>query len=215
MKNFIYCVGILIFSLSCQETTKKKLTPTTLTVAEKIAKAHGYDHWKHVIEVNFTFAGKRQWQWQPKTNNVTLITEQDTISYNRNTLDSTVIKFDRAFINDKFWLFIPFQLVWDKGTSISDPEKVKSPIKGIDSHKITLTYGSQGGYTPGDAYDIYYDENFIITEWAFRKGNKPTAGLINTFENYHDYNGLKLASSHKKSSGDWDLQLTNISIKFQ
>jgi hypothetical protein len=52
----------------------------------------------------------------------------------------------------------------------------------------------------------------MIREWAFRKGNKPKAGLVNTFENYQDYNGIKLASDHKKAEGDWNLTLTDIEV---
>ena len=32
-------------------------------------------------------------------------------------------------------------------------------------------YLSEGGYTPGDAYDIYFNEDYMIKEWTFRKGN--------------------------------------------
>jgi len=217
MQKLIYICFIALFSMACKQNAETKtIEPETVepevSVAEKIANAHGFENWKNVSEISFTFFGKRHWTWQPKSNDVKLINETDTISYNRKNMDSTVIKYDRAFVNDKFWLLIPFQLVWDDGATISEPIKTEAPISKTEMNKITLLYTSDGGYTPGDAYDIYFEDDYIIKEWAFRKGNKPEAGLINTFENYQDFSGLKLALDHKKSEGDWNLKLSNIEV---
>ena len=138
--------------------------------------------------------------------------EGDTIRYNTGNIDATLTKIDRGFINDKFWLLIPFQLVWDQGTTVSEPIKTEAPISKNKMNKITLTYPNEGGYTPGDAYDIYYGDDYLIKEWAYRKGNKPEASLINTFENYQDFNGIKIALEHKKAKGDWNLNFTNVKV---
>lgn len=212
MKKLIYFTFIMCVFVGCKQKTEEKTLEPELSTAEKIANAHGFENWKNVSEISFTFFGKRSWTWQPKTNDIKLITETDTIIYNRKNMDSTALKYDRGFINDKFWLLIPFQLVWDKGTTISESIEAEAPISKNVMNKITLTYSSEGGYTPGDAYDIFFNNNYIIREWAFRKGNKPEAGLINTFENYQDYNGIKMASDHKKGEGNWNLTLTNIDI---
>ncbi|KJD33528.1 hypothetical protein PK35_06695 [Tamlana nanhaiensis] len=216
-KPFIL-LTLVIALISCkQQTTKKEAqkleAPTKTTIAEKIAEAHGFNNWKNVNEISFTFAEKRHWLWNTKTNEVTLFTEKDTISYNRKQVDSLSAKTDAAFVNDKFWLLIPFQLVWDKSASISEVSKEASPINKTLLQKISITYASQGGYTPGDAYDIYFDSNYIIREWVFRRGNQKEASLANTFEDYNDYNGIKIALSHKKESGDWNLKFTNVSVK--
>ncbi|MEP3839015.1 MAG: hypothetical protein ABJM36_15325 [Algibacter sp.] len=211
MKKLLVAICLISLYFSCKQKNEKALRD--ISIAEKIANAHGIENWNAITQIQFTFFNKRSWNWKPKTNDVTLITEKDTIHYNRNTLDSLSLKADRAFINDKFWLLIPFQLVWDQGTTISEPTKEQSPVHKTPLNKITLTYPDIGGYTPGDAYDIYYSDDFIIKEWAFKKGNAATAGLINTFENYQDFNGIKIALDHKKPEGKWNLTLTNIKIK--
>ncbi|KAA5824142.1 hypothetical protein FPF71_11040 [Algibacter amylolyticus] len=211
MKKILVAVCLIAFSLSCKQKEEKAIKE--ISIAQKIANAHGFENWNTVSEIQFTFFNKRSWVWKPKTNAVTLITEKDTINYNRKALDSLSVKADRAFINDKFWLLIPFQLVWDQGTTISKQTTAQSPIHKIQLNKITLTYPDTGGYTPGDAYDIYYDNDFIIKEWAFRKGNANTTGLINTFENHQDFYGIKIALDHKKAEGNWNLTLTGIKIK--
>jgi hypothetical protein len=125
------------------------------------------------------------------------------------------LKADRGFINDKFWALIPFQLVWDEGTTISEPEKATSPVRQQDMNKISITYSNEGGYTPGDAYDIFYDDNFIIREWNFRRGNAEEPSLSNTFENYGNYNGIKVAQDHKFAEGDRNLLVRNVKVNFE
>jgi hypothetical protein len=104
-------------------------------------------------------------------------------------------------------------LVWDKSTTISDPIKVTAPISKDSINQITVTYPSEGGYTPGDAYDIFYNDDFLIREWAYRRGNSAEPSLVNTFENYITVNGIKFAQDHKQAEIDWNLNFTNIKIE--
>lgn len=212
MKKLIVILSMISLSVSCKQKAETKITEPELSVAQKIANAHGFENWEKVSEIQFKFGQNRNWVWNPKSDDITLTTDKDTISYNRKSLDSISTRADRAFINDKFWLLIPFQLVWDEGVTISKPVKAQAPVSKSEMNKIILTYSNEGGYTPGDAYDIFYTDDYIIKEWAFRRGNKAEAGLINTFENYQDFNGLKLALDHKKAEGDWNLKLSNVKV---
>jgi hypothetical protein len=221
MKKIFFLSLLMIFT-SCKQNEEKKEPVKELTIAEKIANAHGYEKWNQVKTFEFTFGGKiedsssgRSWVWNPKTNDIALTTNGVTTEYNRNNMDSIILKADRGFINDKFWALIPFQLIWDEGTTISEPEKATSPINQKDLNKIIITYSNEGGYTPGDAYDIYFDDDYIIREWSYRKGNTTEPSLSNTFENYSDYNGIKVAQDHKKAEGDWNLLVRNIKVELE
>lgn len=203
-----------------QKTSEIETKP--LTIAKKIANAHGYSNWQKVSKIDFTFNVdrdsshfQRSWQWEPKTNNVVMISKGDTLSYNRAQIDSTNLNADKAFINDKYWLLAPFNLVWDEGTTISEPVKEEAPISKNELNKITLTYTNDGGYTPGDAYDFYYGNDFIIKEWVYRKDNAQEPSLITTWENYQDFNGLKIAKEHKKQEGNWNLNFTNVKVTLE
>lgn len=207
-----FCVFFTLLA-GCKQTQNiEKQTVKSLTPAEQIAKTHGFDVWKDVKQVSFTFNGKRHWVWKPQTNDITYSEDSTTVSYNRNNMDSTLMKIDRGFINDKFWLLIPFQMVWDEGLSISEPTRETAPISEEQMNKITLTYSNEGGYTPGDAYDIFYDENFIIREWIFRKGNQTEPSLTTTFEKYEDFHGIKIALEHKNKKGSWNLTFSDVAI---
>ncbi len=216
MKNLLYISCTLLFFIACKkQKNMEQPISVDLPIANKIANAHGFETWKNVSEVAFTFAKKRQWIWKPKTHDITLITRTDTISYNKKTVDSLPLGTDKAFINDKFWLLIPFQLLWDKGTTISEPIKAKAPVSKKNMNKITVSYADNVGYTPGDAYDIFFENDYIIKEWIFRRGNGTAPSLINTFENYQDFNGIKIAQDHKKGEGDWNLTLTEVKITLE
>ena len=103
-------------------------------------------------------------------------------------------------------------MVWDSTATISEPKKAESPIGKEPLDMITITYPSEGGYTPGDAYDIFYDEKYVIKEWVFRRGNSEKPSLATTFENYKDFNGIKVAIDHKREGGNWNLNFADVSI---
>ncbi len=226
MKSLYLSLICLLLVSACK--SDKSETPVIeetreLTIAEKIANAHGFEKWNDVSKVEFTFKvdrdtikGKgRSWIWKPKEDSVTMMTDETTVSYLRSKMDSTHIVVDRGFINDKFWLLVPFQLVWDSNASISETKKAEGPISKGELNMITMTYSDEGGYTPGDAYDIFYDDDYLIKEWVYRRGNSNQPSLSTTFENYKDYNGIKIATDHKMADGNWNLNFSDVNITME
>ena len=216
----LICLTLIFSCKSDNNETKLSEEEKELSVAEKIATAHGFENWDRVSEVQFTFkvdrdtvkGNGRSWIWKPKKNEITMSVGNAKVNYKRHEMDSSHIGADRAFINDKYWFLVPFQLVWDASATLSEPVKKESPLGKETLDMITITYPSEGGYTPGDAYDIFYDENYLIKEWVFRQGNSETPSLATTFENYQDFNGIKVAIDHKKDEGKWNLNFADVSI---
>ena len=148
MKNLYYLLSLFLI-FGCNRAAKQIPVPVEQpkSTAEEIAHAHGYENWSKVKQFEFTFGGKvedpnsgRSWKWNPKTDDVTLIRESDTISYNRSNMDSIAIRSDRAFINDKYWALIPFQLVWD---DVTFEEHGKSIAPVSQSEMFQSVSGSQ------------------------------------------------------------------------
>ncbi|WP_298548128.1 hypothetical protein [uncultured Aquimarina sp.] len=234
MKNIILLSIFSLFMIACKQEAKKeykyeddteiRATETTknkiLTTAESIANANGFEHWKKVKEIKFTFNVdkdsshyERSWSWKPQKNEITLTTTEDTISYNRTQIDSTSLKADQGFINDKYWLLAPFNLVWDQDSFTSEHQvKAVAPISNKEMQKFTIVYKNEGGYTPGDAYDFYFEGDFKIKEWVFREKNKEEASLITSWEDYETFNGIKIAKTHNRNEGNWKLHFTNIEV---
>ncbi len=223
MIRLLTCFSLLMTLLSCKSDVKVADTTMTedkpLSTAENIAFANGFEHWKTVSQLEFTFNVdsdsthfERSWIWNPRTQDVTMIIAKDTLTYNRKSVDSMSMNADKSFINDKYWLLAPFQLIWDASAKISEPKDEQAPISKKTMKKITLTYTDEGGYTPGDAYDFYYGDDYVIKEWVFRQKNSQEPSIITTWEDYEEYNGLKLAKSHKKAEGNWNLHFTSIKV---
>ena len=222
MKNILALIvcGLLLSTCKSDKTETQPEEIIELSVAEKIANRYGIEKWDTIETVKFTFNVdrdsshfERSWEWYPKTNEVVLKSERDTLQYNRSKIDSTFINADKAFINDKYWLLTPFNLVWDSGTTISESVKETAPLSKKSLNKITLTYSNEGGYTPGDAYDFYYNDDFIIEEWIFRKENAVEPSMITTWENNQEINSILIPMSYKKTSENWELYLTDVEIK--
>ncbi|MBE15487.1 MAG: hypothetical protein ABNH00_09810 [Dokdonia sp.] len=231
MKFLLRLLPIILLCFSCEQqpkTSSETSEPTPeiatsskdreLTIAETIAYKHGLENWKDITQLDFTFnvdragrtVAKRSWSWKPKLDQVTLHKPNDTITYNRKQLDSTVVQADQAFINDKFWLLAPYQLVWDEGTTITTQDTATAPISKQKTKMLTIVYGDQGGYTPGDAYDFYYDDDFMIKEWVYRKGNQEEPSMMTTFEAYTETQGLKIPLVHYGPDNDLKLYFTDV-----
>ena len=216
---FLALISFMLISACKNEPKANPVTEKELSIPEKIAQAHGYDAWKSVKEITFTFNVdrdtthfERTWVWEPKTNKVTSISS-DTLVYNRKSMDSVALERNSGFINDRFWILAPFNLIWDANNYTSEhKEGQKAPISGASMQKLTIVYGNEGGYTPGDAYDFYFKDDFVLREWVFRKANQKEPSMTTTWEDYVTLEGLKLAKDHRKSDEGFSLNFTNLSV---
>ncbi len=213
MKNYLLLLAGLALASACQQ---KPELPDTLPF--KVAKAYGIENFDQVNSIAYTWNVQRDsvnvisrdWKWNIKDSTVYYSGPDTTFTYSL-TADS-LPKQDGAFINDKYWAMMPFQLAWDSGYATEITENVPSPIKGANSTKLTVIYSADGGYTPGDAYDLYIDENNMISEWTFRRGNG-TEGRTWTWENVGEFGPLKLAQDHMGEDGKRFIWLTNVKVE--
>jgi len=225
MRRIVLVFVLTAFAIGCKQE-KKEATPSTTsqnTILENIAFAHGFQNWRNVEEIAFTFNVdrdsthfERSWVWNPKTNDVMRISSTDTLRYNRKSMDSIAYKTNGGFINDRYWLLAPFNLLWDKENFTYEYfEAEQAPISNTPMQKLTIVYGSEGGYTPGDAYDFYFEDDYLIKEWVFRKGNQEEPSMATTWENYSTIEGFTLVKDHKRAEGNFNLFIDGISIKLK
>ncbi|MEP3208526.1 MAG: hypothetical protein ABJN95_05005 [Maribacter sp.] len=194
-----------------------------VSILQKVANANGFENWKNVKEIKFTFNVdrdtthfERDWTWKPKTNDIIAKSDKGTISYNWADMDSVAYKTNGGFINDKFWLLAPYQLVWDADNLTHTHSKdAEAPMSKKTMQKLTIVYGNEGGYTPGDAYDFYFGDDLVVQEWVFRKSNQAEPSMITSFEDYKMINGLNIATMHKMAEGSFKLYFTNVAVKTQ
>ena len=224
MKKYIcFTILITLFNIGCKTDKKVEVTEPEeqLSVLEKIAKANGYDNWNNIEEIKFTFNVdrdtvhfERSWVWNTRTNDVSGTALEQTSTYNRAAVDSASANVDKAFINDKYWMLAPINIRWDKeNLTEKHIAKAVAPISRDTLQQLTVVYNTIGGYTPGDAYDFYFGNDYIVKEWAFRRGNQEVPNTVTTWEDYVDMGGLKIAQTHKNEDGSFKLSFTNLSVK--
>ena len=221
IKSFL--VFFILINYSCKTEKKEVSSPNEeveLNVLQKIANAHGYEQWKKVNQIQFTFNVdrdsthfERTWVWKPKSNEVTRISGADTLSYNRKSMDSIAFKTNAGFINDRYWLLAPFNLIWDADNfEYTLMKNDTAPISDSPMQKLTIVYGNDGGYTPGDAYDFYFEDDYVLKEWVFRKANQSEPSMTTTWENHKNNNGIIIAVDHKKEDEVFNLFFDDIEI---
>ena len=191
-------------------------------LAQKVANAYGLKDFKKAKSMSFTFNVKRDtfpstsrsWDWNMQQNIVTMTTPSQTVTYRRDTIQSAAMKnIDGKFINDQYWLLFPFHTVMDKGCTLTQKDNVKAPIGKANSTMLTVQYNNVDGYTPGDAYDLYIDKNYMVTEWVYRSKGVAKPSLNTRWENTLKNKGVKTATNFPSEDGKFKIYFTGVSVK--
>lgn len=214
-------LALVFITVSCNNKKNADKQVEELTIPEKIAMAHGFEHWSSIKELHFTFNVdrdtihfERSWSWVPGEGLVVSASGEDTVSYKKTEVDSSLTAIDAAFINDKYWLLAPFNLIWDRDNyEYTHIPEAKAPLSGDSMQKLTIVYKSTGGYTPGDAYDFYFQDDFILREWVFRKSNQDEPSLSTTWEGYQQIGGIRVATEYRREDPTYLLSFSNLKVK--
>jgi len=199
-----------------------RIPPASSGPAAEVAHAYGVAHWEQIERLDFTFGAQvgdavvsRRWTWWPQVDRVTLHQGAGrTISYHRADLGpgtpAEITQADRWFINDSYWLLFPFQLVW------SDPEVTGAgvaalPIGEGTARKVVVQFPDEGGYTPGDAYDLYLGPGGLIEQWVFRRGGGEE-GRPATWERHARLGPILVSLLHQGPEG-FRIEFTGVSAE--
>ena len=173
--------------------------------ARQLAERYGIDNWPDIEQIDFTFRvvlpdGKvieRPWSWRPHDSAVTAnFGMPEAKTFFTDAIDDLNRDDHARFINDSYWLLFPFQLVWST-CDVTDDGDAVMPISRRPARKLTVTYPDEGGYTPGDVYELFLDpESGLIAEWNFRKGGGDN-GRPATWERNSELNGILISTEHR------------------
>ena len=220
IKLLIISFALIIMSLP------KESNAAQSEISEKIAQAYGIDGFDKITELRYTFNAKvggmeikRSWVWQPNENKVTLVKvgeDLKNVSYHRQDLDKdpeSLKEMDSWFINDQYWLVFPFHLVWDEGIRIEvGGESENLPIGSGMTTKVIVSYPDTGGYTPGDVYELYIDENYMILEWVYRKGGDKKPTRVSTWEDNKQFGPIIISLDHNGPEGKFRVWFTDVEV---
>ena len=226
----VYLIRVLLIGLVCPAVgaSAQQRPP----IADQIAKAHGLDSWGQVEAIRYTFhieAGalklSRSWIWEPKKDQITYDAKDQAgnpvmVTYSRSQLasqsDSVKTEIDPAFFNDQYNLLLPFHVVWDNSATVVDDGMQKLPLGKGSARRVVVKYPSDGGYTPGDTWELFVGTEGRIQALSFHHGGpaKPST-FIGTFTDYKKVGPLLLSLDHPGKADGQPARVffTNVAVK--
>ena len=225
-------IGLLLFVvLVLAATSCSQKRPA---VAEQIAKTYGLDSFGEIDAIRYTFNAEfpgvnlsRSWVWQPKTGQVSYEGKDKDgkpvkATYVRSQLDSQPANVkddvDPGFVNDKYWLLFPLHVYWDTSADVQDKGMQALPLGSGSAKLISVKYPSDGGYTPGDTWDLYVGKDNRVEQFAYHRGGpKKPSVVIATWEGYKKAGPLLISTDHRGTADGQPLRISfsNVSVKLK
>lgn len=202
-------------------------------ILEQIAKTYGLDSWDQIQAIRYTWNGEipgvfklaHSWEWEPKTNKVTYEGkdkdgEPVKVTYIRTQLssqpDSVKNEVDPAFINDNYWALFPFHAQWDTSATVTDQGMHKLPIGNGSAKLVSVKYPNEGGYTPGDTWDLYVGKDNRVQQMVYHRGGPKKPSLVTaTWAGYKKAGPLLFSTEHRGTADGKPLHifLSGVAVK--
>lgn len=201
-------------------------------IIEQIAKAYGLDSFGQIDAIRYTWHAQfpgvdvsHSWEWEPKTGKVTFDGKDKdgkpvNVSYVRSELasqpDSVKNQVDPSFNNDNYWLVFPFHAYWDTGATITDEGMKKLPIGAGSARLVSVKYPAEGGYTPGDTWDLYVGKDNRVVQFVYHRGGPKKPSLVTaSWTGYKKAGPLLISTEHRGSADGAPLHLwiSDISVR--
>lgn len=185
--------------------------PKAIEIADKVMKAMGgraaYDSTRYI---SWNFFGARKHVWDKHTGDVHIESIRDDYSLDMNINDMTgslkmageavthqdslskyLKKGKEMWINDSYWLVMPFKLK-DSGVTLSYIGK-DTIFGGAQADKLQMTFDGVG-VTPQNKYHVYVEETSnLVKRWDFYASASDTTARFSTpWIGYKDYGGIML-----------------------
>jgi hypothetical protein len=182
-------------------------------VREQIAKAYGLDGFGQVEAIKYTWNAQfpgvnvsRSWVWEPKTGKVSYEGKDKDgkpvkATYVRSQIDkqpeNVKSDIDPAFLNDNYWLLFPLHAYWDASADVQDKGTQPLPQGNGSADLVSVKYPSDGGYTPGDTWDLYVGKDNRVEQFIYHRGGpKKPSTVIATWEGYKKAGPLLISTDH-------------------
>ena len=203
-----------------KETTATSGDSKALAIADEVMKAMGGQKaWDDTRYISWKFLGRRNLLWdkqaglcriewlnRPWKILVNLNNGTGKVSLNgiEQTHPDSLAKYldigKKVWINDSYWLVMPFKLK-DKGVTLKSLGESNTEA-GEASDLLQMTF-SGVGVTPDNKYHVWVDKKSrLVTQWAFfEKYTDEKPGLINPWSGYKRCGKILLSADRGKERG--------------
>jgi hypothetical protein len=215
--RFLFFGVLVLFATSCSQRSSPVSEETAKSSgvgAEQIAKAYGLEAFGQIEAIRYTWNAQfpgvnlsRSWVWEPK---------KDQVSYDGKDKDGKPVKatyvrsqlnsqpanvkdeIDPNFVNDNYWLLFPFHAYWDKSATVTNQGTTPLPLGGGSAELVVVKYPTEGGYTPGDTWDLYVGKDNRVEQMVYHRGGPRKPSVVSvTWEGYKKAGPLLVSTDHK------------------
>jgi hypothetical protein len=241
--RFLVFVVLVIGAASCSQKSPSPSEPiakpaasipekTSASVREQIAKTYGLDEFGQVEAIRYTWNAQfpgvnvsRSWVWEPKTGQVSyegkdkdgkLVKANYVRSQLNNQPDNVKNDIDPAFVNDQYWLLFPLHVYWDSSADVQDKGTQPLPLGKGSAELVSVKYPSDGGYTPGDTWDLYVGKDNRVEQFVYQRGGtKKPSVVIATWEGYKKAGPLLISTDHNGTADGNTLRIfiSDVAVK--
>lgn len=200
--------------------------PKAIAMADSIMEAMGgRKAWDSLRFVSWDFFGARKLLWDKQTGRVridfknadrTYLVDIDDLTgkvwedsmeiTNPDTLRDRLTMARNIWINDSYWLFMPFKLK-DSGVTLTYAG-TDTMMTGEPAEVLQLTFNGVG-VTPDNMYKVYVNpQDHLVYQWAYyQSAQQDSASAIWPWDNYREYQGVMLSADRSDKRGPGDVHV--------
>jgi hypothetical protein len=223
-------IRLLAFVVLVLPTTSR--AQTRPPILEQVAKTYGLDSFGQIEAIRYTWNAQfpgvnvsRAWVWEPKTNKVSFEGKDKEgkpvkVTYMRSELasqpDNVKNEVDPGFMNDNYWLLFPLHAYWDASATVTDQGMHKLPVGNGSAELVSVKYPNEGGYTPGDTWDLYVGKDNRVVQFVYHRGGPNKPSLVSaTWAGNKKAGPLLISTEHRGTADGKPLHifLSDVSVK--
>jgi hypothetical protein len=187
-----------------------------IELADQVMEAMGgRQAWDETRYIKWNFFGVRRLLWDKETGWVRIEDQRSDLMINVNvyqnplagmvskggelfenqdSLDYYLDRGNRIWINDSYWLVMPFKLK-DSGVTLTY-EAEDTLLTGETSDRLRLTFEGVG-VTPENGYDVWVSRaDTLVRQWAYyRDASDSIPMFINPWNDYAQYGNIMLSGN--------------------
>jgi hypothetical protein len=194
--------------------------PAAVELADSIMVAMGgWRNWQDTRYISWNFFGFRNLVWDKYQQLARIESLRDSITYvvdlktlsgkvwvkdqlitDTDSLNKMLQKAKSIWINDSYWLVMPFKLK-DTGVTLKYLGE-DTLMNGDRCNLLQLTFDDVGD-TPQNKYLVYVDlKDNLVKQWAyFSTATQDSANFLRPWDNYKQYGKILLSADRSDSSG--------------
>lgn len=188
--------------------------PKAIELADQVMMAMGgRDNWDKTRYLAWNFFGVRHLIWDKRSGDVRINIPGDSLAIivNINSLEGLVKKDGQLlenadslkkylemgkniWINDSYWLVMPFKLK-DSGVTL---KYLRDDVtENNDSAAVLMLTFQNVGHTPQNKYHVYVDKKtHLVSQWAyFAEASQDSPNFVSPWQDYEKYGHILLSGS--------------------